>query len=175
LPSAASASTLTAAALDARFTQPFSYPIVVNGLNDFRSYRNSDEPQAEWAWWGGAWDRTVGHDDQYSLRLTGGQAPQSWMRLGNMWFSEPLLAGTYTLTAWVRTQDVQGEGATIGAKLLYPDAPPVYRPDRITGTNDWQQLEFSFTLSRPAYGLAVVLDVSGTGTAWFDDVELVRG
>jgi hypothetical protein len=173
LSAAQSTQMLTAATLDPLFTQRDSYPVYVYGNNDFETSRSDSQPHNAMPWLGGDWDQTVGHGDDYSLRLTGGLAGKdvSTVDIGDSAFSEPIRAGTYTITAWVKTAGAQGGGARLGIQRLYPDQTPTYYPQSITGTSDWQKVQWTVTL--PASGaLRLILRLDGAGTAWFDDVEV---
>lgn len=155
------------------FAEKEEYPIYVSGVNTFQKSRRRDEPQCEYLWRGGEWDRQTGHSDTSSLRLTntGPGTVLSVVDIGGSHFSDAIRPGRYTITAWVKTKDVQGEGARIGLKLLYPEDKPVYCPERVIGTSEWQQLRFSTELPARA-AVQIVLEVAGKGTAWFDDVEV---
>ena len=160
--------------LDPYFAEGERYPVYVQGLNTFQESRSRTEPQAEYEWRGGDWDCQVGRDDSCSLRLTGGQPGKnrSVVEIGEVNFSEPIRAGRYTFTAWVKTQDIMDDGAKIGIQLLYPEEPPIYFPRPIQGTTDWQQIQLTTDL--PMRGaVRILLEGGANGTAWFDDVELI--
>ena len=79
----------------------------------------------------------------------------------------------HLLTAWVRTKDVGSDA--VGATLCQPST--YTRSRDLTGTTDWTRLAL-VVYSGEARELTVVLRVGfygspNTGTAWFDDVELV--
>lgn len=150
------------------------YPVYVRGINSFQESRSRAEPQAEYEWRGGDWDCQVGRDDSCSLRLTGGQPGKnrSMVDVGASHFSEPIRAGRYTLSVWVKTENIQGDGAAIGLQLLYPEEPPTYLPLRIQGTTGWQHIQLTTDLPmRDA--VRILLEGGADGTVWFDDVELV--
>ena len=155
------------------FAEAERYPIYVRGRNAFHRSRGRDEPQREYEWRGGDWDRQVGHDDRYSIRLTGGQRGKDRciVEIGGSRFSEPVRTGVYTITAYVKTQDVTGEGATVGVQLLHPDEPPAFCRWRATGTAGWRRVHFSVYLPKRA-AVRVILELRGKGTAWFDDVQV---
>lgn len=119
----------------------------------------------EYPWGSGAMqDTTVGRTDSTSLRLTGPMLADS--EIGGNRFTEPLEQGVdYQVSAWVRTQDVRGEGPGIlfGDQAYYPG---------ITGTTDWQRIGFVARLAGPADVLPIALHNSGAGTVWFDDFEI---
>lgn len=170
---ARSAKLLASSAMHPFFVEKEQYPIYVSGVNTFQASQSRSEPQREYEWRGGDWDQMIGHGDQRSMRLTGGQPgkDRSVVDLGGSAFSEPIRPGLYTITAWVKTKDVQGDGATIGVQLIYPDDKPIYCPRRIQGTSEWQQLKLTANLPQRA-AVRVILEAGAKGTAWFDDLEV---
>ncbi len=82
---------------------------------------------------------------------------------------------TYTLSAWVKTQDIAGgQGAQV-----YP-----YEFDGATGadigivahgTHDWTRMVQVFRTGDDAEGRINFRIFGSTGTAWFDDLRLVEG
>lgn len=164
---------LAASKLHPYFAEKEEYPVYCAGLNTFQKSRKREEPQRENAWRGGTWDRQTGHGDQASLRLEAQQPGkvQSVVEIGGSHFSEPIRAGQYTLTAWVKTRDVEGEGATIGLQLIYPEDKPIYSAQRLKGSSDWQPLRLTADLPQRA-AVRIILELAGKGTAWFDDVEV---
>ena len=95
------------------FAEEERYPVYVRGRNTFQESRSRAEPQSEYEWREGDWDCQVGRDDSCSLRLTGGQSgkDRSVVEVGVVNFSEPIRAGQYTLSTWVKTQDIEGDGS----------------------------------------------------------------
>ena len=169
---------IDASPLHPYFAEEERYPVYVRGVNTFQESRSRAEPQAEYEWRGGDWDCQVGRDDSCSLRLTGGQPgkSRSAVEVGQINFSEPIRAGQYTLTAWVKTQETQDDGDNIGLRiglqLLYPEEQPTYFSRRIQGTTDWQRIQLTTDL--PMRGaVRILLEIGANGTVWFDDVELI--
>jgi alpha-N-arabinofuranosidase len=81
----------------------------------------------------------------------------------------------YKLSGWIKTQDLvpgTGRGAQINV-----NGEGEWRTAAITGTQDWTKVEVEFDAG-PNDALEVTCLFGGwgraTGTAWFDDVELVR-
>ncbi len=84
------------------------------------------------------------------------------------------------VSAWVKTQDIAGNdsGATICLEWQGKDGEwlgGVY-PTGIKGTRDWTRVDAITRLPEDATSCTVACYVRKemTGTAWFDDVELVR-
>jgi len=114
------------------------------------------------------YDGTTGHSGTHSIRLSGGE------------FAGPVHGGPelhveegkqYRLSAWVRTRGVTGAGAYLRVRSRQESAGGI-RSKSLAGDTDWTLLEIEFM---PAPGDQFVvpwLVVEGTGTGWFDDIQL---
>jgi len=82
---------------------------------------------------------------------------------------------TYTLIAWLKTENVVGspgaqvyphefDGMSGGGQMI-----------TVTGTSDWKEYRHVFTTAEDAEGRINFRIFGATGTAWFDDVQLVEG
>jgi len=83
----------------------------------------------------------------------------------------------YRLAAWVKTKGLEDGGAWLQADDVFfnwQDVKATRRTEKLTGDRDWTRLEVDFTPSANDPFLLIKLCVEGTGTAWFDDVELVE-
>ena len=124
-------------------------------------------------------DAGAQHSGEVSFRVVVPEkAPVSWYsayrRVG------PLKRGaTYTLSAWVRAQDVRdGAGAYVslncfdgaGKRLAYFDSP-----GKATGTGDWRRLTTTGPIADGTSEMRAVVCLHGHGTAWFDDVQVEEG
>lgn len=115
----------------------------------------------------------VGHSGSHSVRISAtGGADSSWS------MTVPVEPRTeYRLSAWIKTEGLEKRGA-LGALLniheLQDPENGATRP--IDGTRDWTPVQLTFN-SGELQQLTVNCLFGGwgraTGTAWFDDVELV--
>ncbi len=83
----------------------------------------------------------------------------------------------YRLAAWVKTQGLKDGGAYLQADDVFfnwEDVKATRRTGKLAGDHDWTRLEVDFTPSPRDPFLLIKLCVEGTGTAWFDDLELVE-
>jgi hypothetical protein len=83
----------------------------------------------------------------------------------------------YRLAAWVKTQGLEDGGAYLQADDVFfnwQDVQATHKTKKLTGDHDWTRLEVEFTPSPRDPFLLVKLCVEGTGTAWFDDLELME-
>ncbi|MFD0717552.1 DNRLRE domain-containing protein [Paenibacillus sp. GCM10027626] len=90
-------------------------------------------------------------------------------------------SSTYTLSYWVKTDNVQSAGQGTALRLQYFTEQGSKiggndMPDRtLKGTNDWTKITYSFRT--PAGTENVLIDFflwEATGTVWFDHAELVQ-
>jgi hypothetical protein len=83
----------------------------------------------------------------------------------------------YRLAAWVKTQGLDDGGAYLqvdDCRWNWDDVKATSRTEKLTGDHEWTRLEIEFTPSPNDPFLLVKLCVEGTGTAWFDDLELAK-
>ncbi|NCO36728.1 MAG: LamG domain-containing protein [Armatimonadetes bacterium] len=116
----------------------------------------------------GVIDRSVGHDDKCSLRLDG--PTEAWAITGSSYFMSGY-GKRNRVTAWVKTEDVQGEGPTIGFRRWDDNVGDFYCSG-ITGTRDWTKVEFFTTKEPDHWGVTLYFRNSGTGRAWIDDLRI---
>ena len=137
----------------------------VNRLDPSRWVKATDVFDA-WLWEGVTeknWDKTVGHDDKFSLKMDG---PGTFAtRYGSGDFYGPFLAREYEFSAFVKTENLEGKfvlGAKVGSD---------YVSEPVTGTKDWTRVSVKFP-GRPFTGVRLRLTVEGKGTAWVDDLKI---
>jgi len=120
---------------------------------------------------GSGWsaDQTVKHSGTYSYKWTGGPSVQQQIAV---------TAGTYNLSAWIKLSGVGGSNAGVGLVLdLRPTINAWYPIDpRLSGTSDWTLYELKNLVIPQSLTATVMLENynGASGTAWFDDVQLVR-
>ncbi len=121
--------------------------------------------------------RDVAHSGAVSLKYVNADANR--YRLATQKLN--LIPGQkYRISAWVKTEDLQGQesGATIC--LEWSDATGKHMGGIYPGgprrTSDWKHVEACARVPKEArsFGLACYARNRMTGTAWFDDVEVVR-
>ena len=81
------------------------------------------------------------------------------------------------LAAWVKTQGLADGGAWLQVDDVFfnwQDVKATHKTGKLSGDQDWTRLEVDFTPSPNDPFLLIKLCVEGTGTAWFDDLELVE-
>ncbi len=151
-----------------------------NAVNDFEA----DVPRHQ-LYNGPTWhdvgpDEECAHSGKRSIKLEG-QGP------GKVKAAMPTGAGTaiygesakrYRFAAWVKTKGLADGGAYLQVDDVFwnwDDMRATRRTEKkLSGDHDWTRLEVEFTPIADDPFLLVKLCVEGTGTAWFDDVELVE-
>jgi len=111
------------------------------------------------------------HGGGRCVELTGGAGAGD---VTVLWWNNPgikLLAGErYTVSVWVKTQDVAG----VELRIAVPDGVEIsgLKTDRLTGTNDWKKLQQSFTVSAAVQPKHIAVWMTGPGKVWADDFRL---
>ncbi len=111
-----------------------------------------------------------GHDSGHALRIDSQRGADS-----SLFVNVPVDPNAdYKLSAWIKTKDLKattGMGALLNVHLSETRTPAV------TGTTDWKKVEIRFNSGdRKTVSINCLYGGFGQaiGTAWFDDVELVR-
>jgi len=82
----------------------------------------------------------------------------------------------YKFSGWVKTENVKNNGGR-GAQFNVHNGPAQPRTQAVAGTKDWTKVEVTFNSGdNKQLGFNALFGGWGmsTGTAWFDDVELVK-
>ncbi|MCL2727038.1 MAG: erythromycin esterase family protein [Bacteroidales bacterium] len=157
-------------------------PVDPNNLNlDFevRSFTNPSQP-ANWYTGGAGFtiflDSNEKHSGQLSLKMDIQNNPNRTSGIFNANFPVEMYAGKVVeYTGWIKTQGVQngyaglsllvyGDGGVVGSDNMY------YRG--LIGDNDWTQVSIKMEISKGAKTGFFGGLFNGTGTVWFDDLEL---
>ncbi len=169
-------------------------PAVVDGLHTF-TVMCSDVPEA-WPWETAllegdpcavrfALDRVTGYDDDHSLRIEASSPVRArWMAttLGPAYRKPPFPDGArYRLEACVRTALTAG-AANLAVRLHREGKPELFDPGsyeihrstgEVAGKSDWTRLVLLTPPVSPAPDrLHILLELRGSGTCWFDNVQL---
>ena len=169
-------------------------PIYEEPVNRFQISYIDPEAQDAFAWTpdgGATWDRAVGHETPGSLRLDVASVqsqPAEWLMtdVGPSLFMNPLVPGArYRLSAWVRVEGkppVAAPYVRLGVGFKYYQGPGTYgkllpvelhwsAPADRTRLGEWQQICVE-TPPVDGYsgGATLLCQLSGCGSAWFDEV-----
>ena len=125
-------------------------------------------PHQEHLIWAGVIDKTVGYDDDSSLRLDGPM--EAWTITGSSYFMTGY-AKRNLITAWVKTKDVRGDGPTVGFRRWDNNYGEFYSTG-ITGTTDWTKIELVTTGPFNFWGVTLYWRNAGTGTVWIDNFKI---
>ncbi|MBE8476064.1 carbohydrate binding domain-containing protein [Streptomyces justiciae] len=89
----------------------------------------------------------------------------------------PVDQGTYTYGAWVKTDGVGSNSAYLDILFYDADGAMVGTDNKFyasSGTHDWEHVTATVTTPGTATQVAVSVRLSGTGTAWFDDLTMTE-
>ncbi|HEY0151711.1 MAG TPA: erythromycin esterase family protein [Longimicrobium sp.] len=121
-------------------------------------------------------DSTVRHGGRRSLRIERTRAGSpAWFGVSDL-STKSLTGRRIRLTGWARTERLQGGAAALRVEMVGGDYQPIRvdsMPDAgLRGTTGWTRLALETVMDTSAAYLVVGMQVSGTGTAWFDDLVL---
>ena len=143
------------------------------------SFEAAKNPQMPDGWWGSPKhfqrDETVARTGSASFRWTNDD-PNTYV-LSSSSPKNMVPGNAYLLSGWVKTENVKGGRATICVEWNGPDgkwAGGAYLQG-IKGTKDWTRIHEIVFYPRDAQNPHVTCygTKEATGTAWFDDLELV--
>jgi len=150
---------------------------LLNKVNDFETFLPSDRVCNAALWQHIEPSAGEAHSGEYSLAVHG-PGPGK-VKVASPVGGGPPLPGTagksYRLSAWVKTKGLKDGGAYLGATGWR--GPPqerftVVTKPKLAGDHDWTRLQIEF--GPMSGGMSINLCAEGTGTAWFDDVELLE-
>lgn len=128
------------------------------------------------------WDSEVAHSGRHSLRIRDTKHPTStvWKDNTGRWVSvkrRSVTPGTtYTLEAWVKTQDVTGRAIAQIAWWNQNKWLAESNSKAVTGTSDWQRVTVTANAPPEADTAMIYLGLSNSqGAAWFDDINMIEG
>jgi Carbohydrate binding domain len=117
-------------------------------------------------------DGTITHSGHFSARIASDST-----RINNInrqpVFLKPHTA--YTLTAWIKTDNVAGSPGAQVYPYDFRGMTGAGLQITVTGTTGWTRYRQVFKTGDEAAGRINFRVFGATGTAWFDDIELVEG
>ncbi len=173
-------------------------PVIVDGVHSFAETLATctGDPSAIWPWETGIQDgetedvrftvdRREGFDDNNALRIDSARyATAHWKAtaFGSAFRKEPLPGGVrFRVVAYVKSHLAEGS-AGIGIRIHRTGAPGIFDTEqyetyrstgRVASISDWTRLEVTTdSIVPPPDRLHILLEVSGKGTCWFDNVQL---
>ncbi|MCY3022852.1 MAG: hypothetical protein NTW87_28055 [Planctomycetota bacterium] len=122
-------------------------------------------------------DDSTARTGKASLRYSN-DAPTRYVLCGQKVAAQP--GRKYRFSVWVKTKDLAGKESGATVCMEWQDKAGKWMggtyPDGVKGTRDWTRVEAVVRVPAEAGGCTLTCYVRKgmTGTAWFDDVELVR-
>ena len=119
------------------------------------------------------WDAELARSGKRSLRVENREPVISRWRTGHLGDLTLAAGSAGTASAWIKTKDVS-DGAYLRFYFIAADGEIIAQPQTrsVRGSTDWTQVELPLRVpDGTAYGM-IYLELTGKGTAWFDDVVL---
>jgi hypothetical protein len=142
-------------------------------------------PTDPWPWLpageGTEWCRDEGRSDDFSMKISKDSSGSTeWImdREGDgAWTPKWLSTTGFKITAYIKTQEVAGRGSFLALRWVVYNSPerfPYINSQKLVGTHDWTRVEAEIHGPPPpgVSGIAIVLRQDGSGTTWFDDLEV---
>ena len=142
-------------------------------------------PTDPWPWLpegeGTEWCKDEGRSDGFSLKIskdTPGPSEWTMNREGEgSWTQKWTPAIGFRVTAYIKTENVQGRGSFLAVRwgvYNYPERYPYICSRKLVGTQDWIQVQVEIHGPPPPdiSAIGIILRQDGSGTTWFDDLEV---
>lgn len=117
-------------------------------------------------------DGNVKHGGRFSVRITSESTQINNINLQPVTLKPRT---PYTLTAWVRTDNVRGSPGAQVYPYEFSGAVGMGQPITVVGTTGWKRYRHVFTTGDDGAGRINFRMFGATGTVWFDDIELIEG
>jgi len=121
-------------------------------------------------------DSKVHHQGQYALRMQDSEAKDGQFGVATLRIPAQYKGKSITLKGFVKTEGVSEKGsAAIWLREDGPGGSVAFKntqDQQVRGTTDWQQFSITLPLEEQAEAILFGGLLAGTGTAWFDDLEL---
>lgn len=128
------------------------------------------------------WDDGVARSGRHSLRIRDTKHPTgtSWKENTGRWISAKRFSvtpgATYTLEAWIKTQDVTGRAVVQIAWWNQNKWLAESTSTAVSGTCDWQRVTVTAKAPPEADTAMIYLGLANSqGTAWYDDINMIEG
>ena len=138
-----------------------------------------------WPWLpagaGTQWCKNAGRSDDCSLKISKtSPGPTEWTmdrESDGAWTQKWTPSIGFRVIAHIKTEDVEGRGSFLALRWAvynHPERFPYICSRKLAGTNDWTRVEVEIHGPPPAdiSALGIVLRQDGSGTTWFDDLEV---
>jgi len=150
----------------------FAFPVCDPAGNDFTRLFSVRQFYVGWQYRGlYKVDRTVGHNDRYSMRVEGPAEAY-----GEFYHHMIDPVQKYRCTLWLKTKGVTGAAPVVRLKYAYRDTPCDAVDTGLTGDNDWVKISFVTTVPcarNDSYdSTRIDLVHKGKGTVWMDDFSV---
>ncbi|MBO0359799.1 hypothetical protein J0X19_17690 [Hymenobacter sp. BT186] len=121
-------------------------------------------------------DSVVHHQGRYALRMQDSKATAGQFGVATLRIPAQYQGKSITLKGFIRTEGVSEQGsAAIWLREDGPNGSVAFKNTQdqpMRGTTDWRQFSITLPLEEKAEAILFGGILTGTGTAWFDDLEL---
>ncbi|QNE41413.1 peptidase S41 [Hymenobacter sp. NBH84] len=121
-------------------------------------------------------DSAVRHQGKYALRMQDSQAKQGQFGVATLRIPAQYAGKSVTLKGFIKTEGVSEQGsAAIWLREDGSSGSVAFKNTQdqpMRGTTDWKQFSITLPLEEQAEYILFGGILAGTGTAWFDDLEL---
>ncbi len=118
------------------------------------------------------WVGDISHSGDHSVRIWGSASfCTGWWRCDHFTVSAGL---PYTFSGWIKTNNLSDEAfLTLAFYTSTSSVDPIaeYTSSQVIGSSDWITATGSAIAPTGVYSARVYCKLSGTGTAWFDDID----
>ncbi len=120
-----------------------------------------------------SWDVNQAHSGERSLRIDNADDVISRWRTGHLGDLALKVGSDARTGVWIKTKDV-ARGAYLRVYFMGADGSIVAQPqtESVRGTTDWTCVELPLTVPEGTAYVMLYLELTGTGTAWFDNAAL---
>ena len=173
-------------------------PVTYNGFEELPLYERStsfanglrlNEPTPDntdpWPWLpegeGAEWCKAEGRSDNFSLKISKTTpGPTEWImdrESEGAWTQRWTTSTGFRITAYIKTDRVEGRGACLAVRwgvYNYPERYPYICSQKLTGTHDWTRVSVEIHGPPPPdiSAVHIICRQDGSGTTWFDDLEV---
>ena len=143
------------------------------------------DPTDPWPWLpegeGAEWCKDKGRSDEFSLKIskdTPGSTEWAMNREGDgAWTQKWTPSIGFRITAYIKTENVDGRGSFLAVRWAvfnYPERFPYICSQKLIATHDWTRVEVEIHGPPPLdiSAISIILRQDGSGTTWFDDLEV---
>ena len=120
---------------------------------------------------GVTWDKTVGHNDTFSLRFNDNGKMDPLLGYND----DGMESDEWEISAWVKADQWEGAGVRIGIRRLQSPPQKIFEGTDyiLPKPGEWQKITYTSKIPTRD-NIYIHIETSGKGTCWVDDVEFKK-